>query len=55
MLDDLKQYMTSMVYAAYSFNDQNKLVDDNPEFDKWVEEHINGIMEYLNDESEKKE
>ena len=42
--DDLKQYITNMLYYAYYFNCPTKVV---PEFDKWVELQVNGIDEYF--------
>ncbi len=41
--DDLKQYMTNLLYYAHT---EAKDMD-NSQFDKWVEEMINGIDEYL--------
>ena len=46
--EDLKQYMTNLLYAAYAFNDKNKLVD-NTEFDKWVEEQTELLEQYHNE------
>jgi hypothetical protein len=44
--------MTNLLYAAYTWNSQNKLVS-NPEFDRWVEEMISIISEYFDSENEK--
>jgi hypothetical protein len=42
--EDLKQYITNALYYAYSFNTPVKVTSD---FDKWVEEQVNGVDEYL--------
>jgi hypothetical protein len=42
-LDDLKQYVTNLLYYAFSFNGPTKVTD---EFDKWVEEKTNELEEY---------
>jgi len=40
---DLKQYMTNMVYYVRD----NAKDMNSAQFDKWAEEHINGIAEFL--------
>ena len=44
---DLKQYITNALYAAYTFEIENKLVT-NSEFDEFVEREVNGLDEYFN-------
>jgi hypothetical protein len=46
MKEDLQQYITNLLYYAYTFDKTNKLVD-NKEFDDWVDEMIEGINEYF--------
>lgn len=42
-VDDLKQYMTSLLY--YAHNEAVEMSRD--EYDKWVEDHIELIDEYF--------
>jgi hypothetical protein len=44
IMEDLKQYITNLLYYAFSFNGPTKIT---AEFDKWAEEQINNIDEYL--------
>lgn len=49
MNEDLKQYVTNLLYYSYAFNEENKKVESF-EFDKWVEERVNEIDEYFKSE-----
>lgn len=46
-LEDLKQYMTNLLYYAY--DEGNKGIDGS-QFDKWVEQRVGEIREYFKSE-----
>jgi hypothetical protein len=48
MNEDLKQYVTNLLYYAYAEANNIK----PPEFDQWVEEMIDGIDEYFKSQPE---
>lgn len=45
IMDDLKQYITNLLYFAHG-EEKDEL--NSHQFDKWVEEMVEGIDEYLN-------
>lgn len=57
VIDDLKQYVTNLLYAAFHAKNYNEIYDPIsrtsvwPEFDKWVEEQVSNISDYFASQS----
>jgi hypothetical protein len=49
MNEDLKQYMTNLLYYAHNYEHAHNNTNSrtSQEFDEWVEEMITGIDEYF--------
>lgn len=49
MNEDLKQYITNLLYYAYAFEKDEKLYT-SVEFDEWVEENVDLIDDFFKNE-----